>query len=64
MDKKVKRVVSPTDDFKVLKGRIVARLRNMVPNGRRTALYLLTCFINSQMSAAENIWELIKQVKR
>ena len=55
MDKKVKRVVSPTDDFKVLQGRIVARLRNMAPNRRRTALYLLTCFVNSQMfSAADN----------
>ena len=54
MDKQVKRIVSPTDDFKVLKGRIVARLRNMVPNGRRTAFYLLACFINSQMFSAAN----------
>ena len=35
MDKEVKRVVSPTDDFKVLKARIMARLRDLVPNGRR-----------------------------
>ena len=55
MDKKVKRIASPTENFKVLKGRIMARLRNMVPNGRRTALYPLTCFINSQLfSAADN----------
>ena len=32
----------------------MARLRNMVPNGRRTAFYLLTCFINSQMLSAAN----------
>ena len=49
MNKKVKRVVSSTDYFEIFQGRIMARLRNMVPNGRRTALYHLTCFINSQM---------------
>ena len=39
MNKKVKRVVSSTDDFEIFQGHIMARLRNMVPNGRRTALY-------------------------
>ena len=32
----------------------MARLRNMVPDGRRTAFYLLACFINSQMLSAAN----------
>ena len=32
----------------------MARLRNMVPDGRRTAFYLLACFINSQMFSAAN----------
>ena len=54
MDKQVKRIVSPTDDFQVLIGHIMARIRNLVPNGRRTAFYLSTCFINSQMLSAVN----------
>ena len=32
----------------------MARLRNMVTNGRRTAFYLLACFINSQRLSAVN----------
>ena len=32
----------------------MARLRNMVPNGSRTAFYLLACFINFQMLSAAN----------
>ena len=49
-DQKVKKVEmmvspSPAEDFAVLKGRILARLRNMVPNGRRTSFYLLICCI-------------------
>ena len=36
MDEKIKRIVSLIDDFKFLKGYIMARLRNMVPNARRT----------------------------
>ena len=32
----------------------MARLTNMVPNARRTAFYLLACFINSQMLSAAN----------
>ena len=34
MEKKVKRIVSPTDDFKVLKGPIMAWLTKYDPNGR------------------------------
>ena len=32
----------------------MAKLSNMVPNGRRTAFYLLACFINSHMFSAAN----------
>ena len=45
------------DDFKVLKGRIMARLRNMVPNGRRTPFYLLAvCAVHINMTTIHKIF--------
>ena len=55
MNKKVKRILGFAENIKIIKGSIVAGLRNVVPNGGTVTSNLLTCFVDSQvLSAASN----------
>ena len=47
MNKKVKRIPSSAEKIKIIKGSIVAGLRNVVPNGGTVTFNLLTCFVDS-----------------
>ena len=42
MNKKVKRILSFAENIKIFKGSIVARFRDMVPDGGTVTFYLLT----------------------
>ena len=55
MNKKVKRILSFAENIKIIKGSVVAGLKNVVLNGGTVTFCLLTCFVDSQMiSAAGN----------
>ena len=55
VNKKVKRILSFAENVKIFKGSIVARFRNMVPDGGTVTFYLLTCFVDSQVLSAASI---------
>ena len=52
VNKKVKRILSFAENIEIIKGSIVAGLRNVVPNGGTITFNHLTCFVDSQVLSA------------